>query len=276
MAVLTPPSGCYLQPTSTDSLNQNGFTDFAYEFKGTYSALKTWMNSFKLGTDTYDGKIVRSRNLRRVAGDLGILAIHCGTDDTTTGSGDNTVQNAFKGVWSCRAMRLDKSILSYCGSANERSHIEMWMKETDSDIADADKYKDDNGTEHSLTQNEIDIVNKIRKGCDTVVRFYPIITYKSYFKNMPRMWGVDIGFIIAPEETAAEKIYKPANLNAVVSNFVWLKMQDDVDEQPDGTFIRVQSWWGINQNDGGWDEDLYGTDRWAMPKKGGGGKGSKS
>lgn len=272
MAALTTPEGCYLQPTSTDSLNQDGLTDFSYEFKGTYSALKTWMNSFNLGTDTYDGKIVRSRNLRRVAGDLGVLTIHCGTDDTTTGSGDNTVQNAFKGVWSCRAMRLDKSILSYCGSANERSHIEMWLKETDSVIADSDKYKDDNGTEHSLTQNEKDIVNKIRKGCDTVVRFYPVLTYKSYYKKMPENWGVGIGFIRTPEAAAADKIIAPKNLNSVIQGFVWLKMQDDVEEQPDGTFTRIQSWWGIHENDGGWDTDLYGDDRWPMPKKSGSGK----
>lgn len=263
MAVVCIPEGCYLQPTSTDSLNQDGNSSFSYDFKGAYDALETWMKKFNLGIDTYDGKTIVSRNLRRVAGDLGILTVYCGESDTASSDGKDTV--AYKGVWSCRSVRLDKSILAYCGSSNERSHIEMWMKETDSAIADADKFKDDNGTVHSLSENEKKIVGKIRQGRDTVVRFYPVITFTSYYRNMPKNWGVGIGFIRTPEAAAADKIVAPDNLNAVIQGFSWLKMQDDVDEQPDTTFKRTQSWWGIHTDDGGWDADLYGDERWKMP-----------
>ena len=263
MAVRTVPSGCYLQPSNTESTDRNGLDGFTAEVKGSYSDLETWMRTFVIGTDTFDGHVIRSRNLRRVAGDLGVLAITMSDDDAAQ-SGDGGGTSAYKGVWSFKSARNDVSIMAYCGSAAQRVHIELWQKETSATIADADKYRDDDGTVHELTNAEKMIVDKIRLGRETVVRFYPVLTYTSYYRSCPQNWGVDVGLIRTPA-AAADRVIAPANINSVISGFVWLKVQDDVEELPESGFKRVMSWWGIHENDGGWDQDFYGTNRWPMP-----------
>ena len=46
-------------------------------------------------------------------------------------------------------------------------------------------------------------------------------------------------------------------------------MRDDAEEQTDGKWKRIESWWGIAKSDDGssspWDANLYGANRWAMP-----------
>lgn len=263
MAVRTIPDGCYLQPNNTDYIETSGLDGFTAEVKGSYSALETWMRTFVIGTDTFDGHVITARNLRRVPGNLGVLRIEL-SDGATGGSGESEL-NAYKGVWSFKAARNDVSILAYCGSAAQRVHIELWQKETSATVADADKYRDDDGTEHELTSSEKKIVDKIRRGRETVIKFYPILTYTCYYKSCPKNWAVDIGLIRPPAAATADRIIAPANINSVISGFVWLKVQDDVDEMPEGGFKRVMSWWGIHANDGGWDQDFYGENRWPMP-----------
>lgn len=265
MAVRSIPDGCHLQPSNTDYIETSGLDGFTAEVKGAYTTLETWMRTFVIGTDTFDGHVITSRSLRRVPGNLGILTISMSDAATEGGGGGGGELNAYKGVWSFKSARNDVSIMAYCGDAAQRSHIELWQKETDSTIADEDKYRDDNGSEHTLTSAEKKIVDKIRRGRETVVRFYPILTYTCYYKSCPKNWGVDIGCIRTPAAASADRIIAPANINAVIEGFVWLKIQDDVDELPEGGFKRVMSWWGIHEDDGGWDQDFYGTNRWPMP-----------
>lgn len=264
MAVMTVPSGCYLQPNNTDTTDSSGLDGFTADVKGPYSGLETWMRTFVIGTDTFDGHVIRSRNLRRVAGNLGVLTITMSDNDSAEqGDGGGTV--AYKGVWSFKAARNDVSIMAYCGSAAQRVHIELWQKETSSAIADEDQYRDDDGTVHDLTSAEKMIVDKIRRGRETVVKFYPVLTYTAYYRTCPQNWGVNVGLIRTPAAAAADRIIAPNNINSVISGFVWLQVQDDVDELPEGGFKRTWSWWGIHENDGGWDQDFYGTNRWPMP-----------
>lgn len=261
MAVMTLPEGCYAQPNNIDSLDQSGINGFTDNIKGLYSDLETWMGTFVIGTDTFNGRVIRSRTLRRAPGDCGILTITTDYADSVV----ETIQQGYKGVWTFHAARNDKSILAYCGSAASRIHIEMWQKETDSTLADAYQFKDDNGTVHDLTNPEKLIAGKIAQGRESVIRFYPILTYTCYYKTCPKQWAVDIGLIRTPAAAAADKISAPDNISSVISGFVWLKVQDDIEEMPDGNYKRVMSWWGCSEGEGGWDEDFYGETRWSMP-----------
>lgn len=255
------PEGCYLQPNDTDSLNENGENGFSYDIKGDYDTLYGWMAEITIGSDTIDGHVIRSRNLRRAPGDLGVLTITA-SDEV---SESTETQQAYKGVWSYHASRNDVSILAYCGSGASRVNIEMWQKETDSELASAYKFKDDNGTEHELSSNEKLIAEKIESGRETVIKFYPVLTYTAYYKSCPKNWGFGIGLIRTPAAESADKVFAPTNISTIINSFSWLNVQDDVDEMPEGGFKRVLSWWGIHENDGGWDTDFYGPNRWPMP-----------
>jgi len=261
MAVRTVPAGCYLQPTDTASIDTSGKKDYAYEVKGLYSDLETWKNTFVYGTDTFNDRVISTSTLRRVAGDAGVLSINLVDADSV--QGNESV--AYKGTWSFRAARNDVSIYAYCGSAASRIKLEMWQKETNASLADEYKFKDDYLGEVSLNNVEQAIAMKIKQGRESVIRFYPILTYTCYYRSCPAQWAVDIGLIRTPAAAAADRIIAPSNINDVIGGFVWLKVQDDVEETPGDGYKRTMSWWGIRSSDGGWDTDFYGPNRWQMP-----------
>ena len=154
------------------------------------------------------------------------------------------------------------SILAYCGDAARRVALELWMKETDADLADANQFHATETTVDTLNSQEIAIANKIRKGIDTVVRFYPVLTCKSTWSRIPSTFLTNLGFVDNPGAPTADETIAPANLSSIISAHSWLKVQDDVDETGNGRFQRVESWMGI---EGTWDADLYGPNRWPMP-----------
>lgn len=264
MAVRTVPEGCYLQPNNTESNDGDGNVDYTFDVKGMYADLESWKNTIVFGTDTFEGRVIVSTNLRRVPGDAGVLTITTDSSDSVDVSSGSV---AYKGVWSFRAARNDMSILGYCGDAASRVAVELWQKETNYDLAKAYKYRDESGSEKELNDKEKLIAKKIEKGRESVVRFFPILTYTSYYKSCPRQWAVDIGLIRTPEAAAADRLIAPANINSVIEDFVWLKVQDDIEEMPETGFKRTQSWWGISEDDGGWDVDFYGPERWPIPLK---------
>lgn len=262
MAVITIPEGCYAQPNDTEDRDENNAKSYSQDIMGPIETIRTLVRGIVTGTDTFDGKIVKATRIRRNAANLATATLTLADSDTVVGE----TTNAFKAVWSFHAARNDVSILIYC-SSNERVHVELWQKETDGALASAYKYKDANGV-HELTQREKDVAVKICNGIESVVRFYPILTLTSYYHSCPNNWGLDLGYIRTPEAAAADKVVAPSNINSVIDGFEWLKVQDDVDELPDGDFKRVQSWWGIAEIDGGWDADLYGDERWQVGSTG--------
>jgi len=75
-----------------------------------------------------------------------------------------------------------------------------------------------------------------------------------------------LGFIDTPTIGANAK--NPGNLASKLSEYQWLKIQDDADQTSANEWQRVESWMGIkkaSQNDSPWDADLYGANRWPMP-----------
>ena len=224
-----------------------------------FSALKSATASFEKGDVVETGWLLDSWSLEGVPGGGGMLTLQCIPD---AGSGEDGSAKALRAVWTCKSVRNDMSILSYCGGAASRVALELWMKETDADVADADSYHSNETTVEQLNSQEIEIANKIRKGIDSVIRFYPVLTCKSTWSRIPGSFLTNLGFVNTPGAPSADETIAPANLSSIISAHSWLKVQDDVDETGNGRFQRVESWMGI---DGTWDANLYGPNRWPMP-----------
>ena len=257
MAV-TIPNTAVEQVEKTQGLSADGKT-WARSWKDSYSALKTAADAIAIG-DSHDGGVVTNVSLRRVPGDCGVLTLTLAKDDTSTGQ--NPTQTALKAVWTCKSVRNDVSILAYCGSAARRVALELWMKESDADLADANNFHKNEAETDSLNSQEQAIADKIRMGIDSVVRFYPVLICTSTWTRIPSTFLQKVGYRDTPGAPSADETHAPSNLSSVISAYDWLKVQDDVAETGEGKFQRVESWMGI---DGTWDDDLYGSSRWAMP-----------
>lgn len=258
MAVVTIPQTATEQLERTQGLSQAGST-WSRSWKGAYSDLKTVADGIAVG-DTYGNNVVVGASLRRVPGDYGVLTLTLTKDDTS--SGETPTQSALRAVWTCKSVRNDMSILAYCGGAAKRVNLELWMKESDAAIANANRFHENEVETNSLNSQEIAIADKIRKGIDSVVRFYPVLTCTSTWSRIPSTFLQKVGYKDSPVAPAADKTHAPSNLSSLVSAYDWLKVQDDVVETGDSKWQRVESWMGI---DGTWDADLYGANRWPMP-----------
>lgn len=266
MAV-TIPNTAVEQVDQTQGRSQAGDT-WSRSWKDAYAALETAANAIKTG-DSYDGGVVTNVGLRRVPGNYGVLTLTLTKDDTDDSS---ATQTALKAVWTCKSVRNDMSILAYCGAAASRVNLELWMKEVDAALANNNSFHKNEVETDTLNSLEIAIANKIRKGIDSVVRFYPVLTCTSTWSRIPSTFQRKIGYRDTPGAPAAYETHAPVNLSSVISAYDWLSVQDDVVETGDGKFKRVASWMGI---DGTWDDDLYGSNRWTMPlSNAGGGSGS--
>lgn len=267
MAVTIPQTATE-QVDQTQGRSQAGDT-WSRSWKDAYAALETAANAIKVG-DAYCGGVVTNVGLRRVPGNCGVLTLTLTKDDT---SGDDTpVQTALKAVWTCKSARNDMSILAYCGAAASRVNLELWMKEADAALANNNSFHKNEVETDTLNSQEIAIADKIRKGIDSVVRFYPVLTCTSTWSRIPKTFLQKVGYRDTPGAPSADETHAPANLSSVRSAYDWLKVQDDVSQTADGKWQRVESWMGI---DGTWDNNLYGSNRWPMPlSNAGGGSGS--
>lgn len=252
---LTIPATATRQPNDVDQLDDANNLRYSIRFKGPYDDLKTATRSFVQG-DEYDGRILKNWTLERAPGDQGFLTLGLGPSDAT---GEHSAQEPLKVTWSVHAVRNDQSILAYCGPSEgnnaNRPHIEMWMKETDPDAIAADEYVTPDGRRIPLTDMDLLVVGKLKKGIESVIRFYPLFTRKRIYAADPTDSLQGLGFI----DTL------PDGAPSISGDYEWLKVQDDKDQQSDGNYIRIESWMGALSSEGGWDEDLYGSDRWSMP-----------
>ena len=264
MAVVIPQSALK-QVQHRLSMDAEANRGHLIQYKDTsFDDLKTAAASFARGDVVETGWLLDSWTLEGVPGGGGMLTLQCipaaGTGGGTSGS------TALRAVWTCKSVRNDVSILAYCGGAASRVNLELWMKETDAAVADNNQFHATETTIDSLNSQEIAIADKIRKGIDTVVRFYPVLTCKSTWSTIPGSFLTKLGFVDSPAAPAADEVIAPANLSTVISGHSWLKVQDDVDQTGNGRYQRIESWMGL---DGTWDADLYGTtssqNRWPMP-----------
>lgn len=260
MAVVTIPSGVVEQPDEGQALTESGDRTFTRSFKGLYATLKTLSDGVSSG-DTLGGKAVRATALERRPGDYGVLTFTLLTD-----AGGGGTPTALRAAWTCRSVRNDVSILAYCGGSARRVALELWMKETDADVADANQFHKTETETDALNSQEQSIADKVRKGVESVIRFYPMLTCTSTWGRVPSTFMENLGYVDTPGAPSAGETIAPSNLSSVISAHTWLKCQDDVAETGDGRWTRTESWMGVPKADGaGWDGDLYGSSRWAMP-----------
>lgn len=268
MAVVTVPASAVEQPSEGQALTEAGERTFTRAFKGPYAALKALADGTS-GGDTLGGRTVRGHSLARSPGDLGVLTFTLLADAGEEGG----LPKALRAAWTCRSVRNDVSVLAYCGGAASRVALELWMKEADADLADAYQYHRTETETDTLNSQEQAIADKVRKGVESVIRFYPVLTCTSTWARVPRTFMEGLGYAGTPGAPAADETHAPSNLASVVAAHHWLKCQDDVAETGDGRWQRTESWMGIPKADGaaGWDADLYGENRWPMPVSSAGG-----
>lgn len=279
---ITIPTGCYRQMNETEGVDANGNETFAYVLKGPHGALKTLMDTLDPGDEVITGWVAQSWQLAHNPGDTGTLTITCvPTDSVTSGEGaeQTTSQVALEETWQLKSCRNDVSILGYCGTGNSnpsREHIEAWAKEPDGELAAADSYRkpdgtvfppdDGSGTDTRWTAS-LEVIAKMRKGIESVMRFYPMLIKTRVYSTPPATVYENLAYIDTPASTGSSKKHEaPGNLAAIIAANEWLKCQDDCAKRADGKFERIEAWIGCPAAQGGWDQNLYGsTNRWPMP-----------
>lgn len=245
------------QPSDSEHLDESNAKGFSCRFKGLYAELKTFANGLAQG-DTFENHALKTWNLERAPGLAGYLTLSFVPDP---GTGQGGLPEPIEEKWSVKSVRNDKSILAFCGPSEgndpQRPHIELWMKETDPDAIDNDQYTGPDGTKHDLTDADKRIVGKLKRGIESFIRFYPIFTRTKIFAVDPGDSFKKLGYIDD----------LPDDAPSIDGDYQWLKCQDDKEQQSDGNWARVESWMGALESDGGWDEDLYGENRWEVPSQ---------
>lgn len=273
MANFTPPLTATPQPDEMAGCNDTGDLKKSFSWKGPYTDLETAGKGIAKGDVVASGWVASSWSVRRTPGDYGVLTIECTPPDPTSGSGSSTVVEPLKDIWTIKSVRNDVSIMAYCGSGeNEpnRALIEAWMKEPDGELAKKHQFKKPDGEIVQLTDDAatMDLVQKIEKGIEAVIRFYPVVTRTRTYTDCPPACLENVGFIDTPPAPAGTA-KNPTGIGVAVNAHQWLKVQDDAQEQPDGKWTRTESWMGIAKSDSTdnspWDADLYGANRWPMP-----------
>lgn len=266
------PANAELQPDDTMGLDRSDNRTRSLSWKGPYSALESAAGALKRGDAIVVGWSCSTYDLRRVAGNLGVLTVNCiPSAEFDDDDDDNPVQTPLKETWSVRTVRNDVSVMAYCGPSGSnpnRAQIEAWMKEPDGELAARHSYRNSDGEEVEITASaSLALIEKIEKGVESVIRFYPVVTCRRLYSLPPPNCLENIGFIDTPFSPGANSGC-PGNLASKLSSYQWLKVQDDVDEGQDGKWTRTESWMGIKQTDSNlnpWDADLYGSNRWKMP-----------
>lgn len=281
---ITIPDKCYRQKDESLGVDSNGGKTFEYILKGPYQTLKTLMNSLSVGEFIEGDWQADSWELSRNPGNIGTLTINCrlGLEGSGGEGGGNSEEKyatvAEDETWTLKSVRNDMSILAYCGESGvnpSREDIEAWQKEPDGTLAKELKYTKSDGTVHEIQSESATavLIGKIRKGIDSVMRFYPMLTKTRMYLEMPanvyeNLATIDTPSVSSPQQAKRRK--KPGNLDKIIAAHTWLKCQDDLAKLPDGKYQQIESWMGIlaTQNgESGWDENLYGTGekRWEMP-----------
>ena len=268
MSNFTPPASAVRQPTEAAGLDGNGRKTHDIIYKGPYDALESASASIVVGTCIAAGSYALEWRLEHAPG-CGLLTITCAaTDPNSTATA--SLATCTDDLWEVRSIRNDVSIFVYCGDSNtnpNRAKIEAWQREPDGELAAQYKFRNSAGVEVALGAEDVMVAKKIAKGCESVVRFYAAITRTRTYDGPPPACLQDLSTIGDPPY--ATNTRSPDGVASAIAAHEWLKMQDDAVGQPDKTWKRIESWWGIPKTDAPdshpWDPDFYGPNRWSAP-----------
>lgn len=276
------PEGAIRQPDEELGLNEQGLRTWRVSFKGDYDTLRTKSLGYRQGQTFEDGSL-RSFTLSRISGGYGMLTLALtppepASEDGSGGSGTGG-DNPVKDIWSVHAVRNDVSIMAYCSSGlngPQRADVEAWQKEPDGELAKDYKYTGTDGKVVTIDNGKTkEIIDKIKAGKDSVIRFYPVITRKRTYADIPPAVLENLAFIDTPSvpntttgPDTPNVIKAPGGLSAAVSKYNWLKIDDSADELPNGQWVRTEAWMGVLTTERSWDPNFYGAgdDRWPMPR----------
>lgn len=272
-------AGLVLLPDYNFGVDNSGRKTLSFLVSGDYETLDANLTAAGRGggiTGASSGPIpvsnswkIDSWQLRHSSGGYGIATVNCVQGDLGAG-GSSFTPALLKETWHVKSCRNDVSIYAYCGvsavdgsgEAN-RADLEMWRAEKNPTLYNDGKFKDSNDVVHELNDTGKAIADKIKRGIESVMRFYPQVIRKRTYDSFPPGCMENIGFINAPSATGHK-------LSSFLSLYQWLKIQDDADENGDRTWTRTESWIGILLSSvptgkTPWDADLYGSSRWKMP-----------
>lgn len=271
----TLPQSAVRQMSGHRGGDNAGNNSSGVSFKGPYADLETARDNLAVGDEIESGWSAVKWNLTRISAGWGLLAIDCVQTEQTEPDPDDAEQSVAKpleDIWSIRSCRNDVSVMAYCGpsvGANpQRADIEMWMKETEKELYEDFGFKDGNGTTRKLSEASKALAMKIKKGVQSVIRFYPVLTRRRVYSVQPPKCLENLSCIDTPE-TPRGDAKRPGGVDAAIAAHQWLKCQDDAQQRPDRKWERIESWMGIRKTDAPnsspWDQDLYGANRWSMP-----------
>lgn len=240
------------------------------------------------------------------AGVLNIVCNEAEPEEGTPGTADDTPLSIVWSVKSVRNDKSILAYCGSGPAAPLRGLVEAWMKEPDGTLAaamsftkadgsvcnianlrpsdgpeDPDEPEGSTGVVENLNPKDKtpkspyktgqlagtrELITKIMNGIDSVMRFYPMLTKTTVYKNAPKYTYTNLATIETPtaELTAGVFVSMPGNISKIIEGHKWIKCQDDYQLTADGKHTRVESWIG---SDDMVDENLYGTGskRWSMP-----------
>ena len=179
----------------------------------------------------------------------------CAVLNTTGGEPDP--DEPLTDIWALSNTRVELPIEAFCGSnpAVDASlrHIQLWRQEPDLALWMAYKFRSPDGTVVDLNAlanpKTKQMAEMIMSGQEVVVRYYPMITRRRTYVEM-QSWTLTIGRIETPEVS--------------VTGFAgqWLKITEDIDQLPDGTWSSVEQWQGADS----YRAEFYGplSGRWKV------------
>ena len=205
--------------------------------------------------------------VRRGSGDRGMLTLTLARRESDAQTGGTCL----KETWHVKSCRNEY--------AANRAWIECWQRESDAAVAKLFNYTRPDGTVAKLedqlfhTATE-DVIRKLMEGKESVMRFYPLLQRRRKYTAAPGNLMDALATVDAPPTPGANAT-KPVGLGAFVAKYEWLKCQDDIDEDEEHYWHRVESWMGILKtaaSDGHpWDPNFYSatvddsTNGWKFP-----------
>lgn len=254
--IMDQPSG--VKQDSGDGVTEQIVREGHYDLLDAQAAALKSKSVCNLGTTASpDERYVITWSLERIDGDYGRLVITVGdAADNESSDADNidTVKWKLKNV----QMQLPLSSFyvdgTWSGTAPDGHAIALWRQEPRKELYDAYQFLAPDGNVYELEDGSRAAAEKYKKGIESVMRFYPVVTRTITYKK-----GLSETKINALGIAARLSRIDTPDKTFGLSPGTWLCIQDDAEEAADGKLVRTTGWMGCKSL----DADLYGdTNRW--------------